>query len=92
MFRYPFYAVIQVLSPAVLESFLRLDHIEGLFKLGRIRQQTLQGSGIAAYLHLTGLLPLHQGKELQPLAGDGGLRVRAVLSRIGQQNTVFRVT
>ena len=80
MFRYPFYAVIQVLSPAVLESFLRLDHIEGLFKLGRIRQQTLQGSGIAAYLHLTGLLPLHQGKELQPLAGDGGLRVRAVLS------------
>ena len=67
MFRYPFYAVIQVLSPAVLESFLRLDHIEGLFKLGRICQQTLQGSGIAAYLHLTGLLPCIRARSCSRL-------------------------
>ena len=80
MFRYPFYAVIQVLSPAVLESFLRLDHIEGLFKLGRIRQQTLQGSGIAAYLHLTGVKPT--AKELAAIRTDD-VRIALLRAALG---------
>lgn len=65
-------------------SVLRFDHIEGLFKLGGIRQQTLQDGGIACDLDLTRLLTGHQSKQLQPPTGNGRLRIRAVLARIGQ--------
>ena len=73
----------------ICSQFLRFDHIESLLELGGVRQQALQNGGIAADLYLPGLLTCHQGKELQTLAGDGSLRIRAVLAQIGQQHAVI---
>ena len=69
-------------------SVLRFDHIEGLFKLGGIRQQTLQDGGIACDLDQTRLLTRHPSIQLQPPTGNGRLRIRAVLALLGQQHAV----
>ena len=71
------------------KTLLRLNNIEGLFKLRGVRQQAFQDGGIACDLNLSCLLTGHQGKQLEPLAGDRRLRICTVFARISQQYAVF---
>ena len=71
------------------KTLLRLNNIEGLFKLRGVRQQAFQDGGIACDLNLSCLLTGHQGKQLEPLAGDRCLRICTVFARISQQYAIL---